>query len=417
VATSTTETRGPLQGYDATRESSSRSVLLFPTNSRIELNTWTRRRLQEKNRALEANFAFVTRIKSKFGRCVAGKGIFPFPTTRDKKWNPIAKEYFERWASNPSLYSIDGSRDLWEDQRLSGEQLGAGDGEVFRLLARPEGMGPAIQPLDPFEIGSAWGNTSTGSEDGVQIDPYMRPIGYDVCELTGPNDFYGMSRQVRTVAAQDMVHVFRRRRDKQLRGLPPTYSALNDGNDVLDLLALEKAADKLHSLLAVAKTVRPENEGKGLTNQLSKILDSDGNTLRLEEKMPRGAATVELGLGEDIKLLTSGRPGAPLLEGIEFYCRMVALGVDLPLSVVFSFAELGGTPTRAELEDAQNTFEMMQDLLVWRHSQRIYTWRSRSPRSMAISRSAPTLTGGRVIGTARRRSPSTTAGAPRRIST
>ncbi len=54
------------------------------------------------------------------------------------------------------------------------------------------------------------------------------------------------------------------------------------------------------------------------------------------------------------------------------YCGYVSLGADLPLSVVFSFAGLGGTPTRAELEDAQDTFEMRQDQIVWRHSQPIY---------------------------------------------
>lgn len=367
-----------ITGYDAANENGARSVLLFPTNSRLEYSTWTRRRLLEKSRALEANFGFVTRIRSKFGRAVAGKGIFPFPVTLDTEWNQLAKNLFEQWASNPGLYTIDASRDFWEDQRFSAEQLGAGDGEVFRLKVRKPF--PTLQPLDPFEVGGLWGTFPANIDpiyydDGVRTDAYFRPVSYMVTELPGPPQ-WGAPMPWREVAAGDMVHVFRRRRDKQLRGLPPLYSVLNDGNDVLDLLALEKATDKLHALLAVSKTRKPEKGGdQGVGGQIKKILGQDGRTDRLAESFKGGAVTVSLDEGEELDLLTSSRPGQPMLDGITFYCRMTALGADLPLSVVFTFAELGGTPTRAELEDAQNTFDLQQDLVVSRHSQPIYTWR------------------------------------------
>ena len=116
-----TETAGYHQGYDAAQDNTTRSLLLFPTNSRTELSSYTRARLQEKARALEGNFTPITRIRAKFGRAVAGRGIFPVPVTADAEWNKAAKLFIERWASNPFLYSVDGSRDMWEDQRLDAE--------------------------------------------------------------------------------------------------------------------------------------------------------------------------------------------------------------------------------------------------------------------------------------------------------
>jgi len=361
-----------ISGYDASQDSGARGTLIFPTNSRVEHSRTTRRRLLEKNRALEANFAFATRLRSKFGRCVAGTGIFPNPVTRDLEWNAAAKDFFERWASNPDAYAIDGSRDLWEDQRLCAEELGAGDGEFFEARVKVDGL-PYVQPLDPFEVESPGDARRMLFQDGIRTDAYLRPTTYAVCELAAPGVIG--AREWREIARRDMVHVFKRRRAKQLRALPTLYSSLNDGNDALDTLALEKASTKLHALLAVAKVTKPENKGQGLSNQLKKVLNDDGVTSRLEEKFDRGASIVELSENEDLKLLTSTRPSSPVVEGVKLYCALMALGADLPFSVVWSFAGMSGAPTRAELEDAQGTFEMTQDRVVWRQSQPNYVWR------------------------------------------
>lgn len=372
-------------GYDAANESSSRSLLLFPCNSRAEINRWTRRKLQQKNRALEGSFPFVTRLRSKFGRCVAGKGIFPTPATRDTEWNGLAQALFEPWASNPNLYSIDGSRDLWEDQKLAAEELGAGDGEYFTTLVNVDVGGglvlPMTQPLDPFEIDSpglpfAYGSdASPRYEDGVRFDRFLRPIAYSVRELPAPGEYLQDDVGYREVPASAMIHLFRRRRAKQPRGLPPLYSGINDAHAALDRSALEQAAGRLHSLLAVATVRKEANKGKGLGGQIEKFLDDDGNVTSRLEKFPKGAATVELAEGETLQLLNSSRPGADFIEGQKLYCHMVSMGADLPLSVVYSFVGLGGTATRGDLEDAQGTFEMGQDRVVWRHSHPIYVWR------------------------------------------
>jgi capsid protein len=368
-----------LIGYDAAQGGEGRSNLIFPRNSRVEYNRWTRRLLLEKSRAIEGNFAFVTRLRSKIGRATVGKGIFPYPVTKDEEWNVLARELFDRWASNPAVYSVDNSIDLWEDQRIAAEQLGAGDGEHFEVFTQRDGI-PMMQPLDPFEIESPWGNWGE-YEDGVRPDAYLRPLSYSCRTLPSPVQPYTFTWT--DIPAFAMIHLFRRRRAKQFRGLPPLYSSMNDSNDAMDTLALEKATAKLHAALGVSKVTKAINKGAGITTQLEKVFREHGpedpERRRLTEKFWQGAAIIELDEGESLDLITSNRPSQPVIEGIKFYCELVALSADLPLSVVLTFAGLGGTPTRAELEDAQSTFEMGQDRLVWRQSQPIYT------RRMAIA--------------------------------
>lgn len=364
-------------GYDSANDNSTRSYLVFPTNSRKEITTWTRSRLQEKGRALEANFTPITRIRSIFGRKVVGTGIVPVPVTKDKEWNALAQPFFRAWAGNRFLYSSDASRNMWLDQLLDAEELGAGDGETFSAFAERDGR-MTMQPLDPFEIGTPWGGIIGGKparnaalyEDGVQHDAFTRPAMYAVRELPGPSAAY--TQTFREVPAEHMIHLFRRRRVKQVRGLPPMYSGINTGNDLLDKQALETATEKLHSLLAVFQSKKAANKGKGLGNQLKEILDASGEVARLEEQLPRGAAVVEGDEGETLQLLNSTRPSQNWVEGMKFGCLFIALGVDLPASVVMGFMGLGGTAVRADLEDAQGTFEQRQDHLVWNKSEPIY---------------------------------------------
>ncbi len=358
-------------GYDAANDNSNRSYLFFPRNSRVEVTHWTRTRLQEKARSLEANFPPITRIRSLFGRKVVGTGITPVPVTSDAAWNIAANAFFRRWAGARMLYSIDGSRDMWEDQRLDAEELGAGDGETFSAFTERDGL-LTMQPLDPYEITTPYGGDNVaGYEDGVLHDAYMRPNSYAVRELPGPM-FARYDQTFRVVPAEQMIHLFRRRRAKQARGLPPMYSGINTGNDALDKQALETATEKLHSLLAVFQAKKPANKGKGLGNQLANILNSDGTIDRVEEKMPRGAAVVEGDEGETLQLLNSTRPSQNWVEGMKFGCLFIALGVDLPASVVMGFVGIGSTAVRAELEDAQSTFEQHQDRLVYRKYEAIY---------------------------------------------
>lgn len=365
---------GSDSGYEGAQTTSVRdSFAAFPTNSRRELSSYTRSEFVRKVRALDANLPMVGRLKRKIAQHAAGKGIFVRPITRDRDWNLAARKNFERWASNQWAYSVDESRDHYEDQALAAETI-VGDGEFFEALTRLDGD-LRVQPLDVFEVCSprSFDRTTERWQDGVLTNEFDAPRFYGVRELPLP----GISTvaDARPVPADSILHVFRRRRAKQTRGLSWLYSGVNDGIDALDLKALEKGSAKLHSLLALSVKRKVGDAGQnGITGQLKKALGKDGKVTKLSENFWQGAAITYLADGEEIDLHASGRPSANLLAFLEFLYRELALATDLPLEVVYNLAQLGGTGTRGVLEAAQWLFDLMTDLIVMRHSRRIYLW-------------------------------------------
>src|ERR1700739_4576546 len=165
-------------GYDGAQITDLRTAFFFfPWNSRREFASYTRKELVRKVRALDANLSIFGRIGRKIAQHSVGKGIFPRPITQDKEWNELNRKRFIKKASMPGSYSIDASRDLWEDQRIAAETLVL-DGEFFEAWTYKDGVN-LVQPLDVFEIqnpkkitpGDRW-------IDGIQYDEFEAPINY-----------------------------------------------------------------------------------------------------------------------------------------------------------------------------------------------------------------------------------------------
>lgn len=371
-------------GYDGAQISSARTAFFFfPWNSRREFASYTRRELVRKVRALDANLGIFGRIMRKIAQHSVGKGIFPRPITSDDDWNEANRKRFMKKVSNPRMYAIDASRSFWEDQRIAAETV-VGDGEFFEALVLKDGAN-LVQPLDVFEIENP--KTYQPADrwiDGIQMDEFEAPINYGVRSLPWsmsslasgtiiPTNI-ALADQVRIVPADSMIHIFRRRRVRQPRGLTWFYSGINDGIDCLDLKALEKGTAKLHSALAVSvKRQKGDASKQGISGDLQKILMPDGST-KVDENFWRGAAIAYLAENEGIDLHTSNRASPQFIAWMEFLYREVAMATDLPVEVIVDLSKLNGSNTRAVLEAAQWIFDLTQDMIVERQSQPYYVW-------------------------------------------
>lgn len=369
---------GGMSGYEGAQMTPTRSAFLtFPTNSRRELSAYTRLEMLRKVRALDANLGIISRIKHTIRRRAVGRGIVLKPTTLDEEWNLLNRKQFENWASAPHVFSADGSRDLWEDQAQAAENM-VGDGEYFLALVKGENGAPMVQPLDPYEIsaGSGYGSPD-GWEDGIQTNAFMRPINYAVRELPGTNFMDALNDKFRVVPADSMIHLFRRRRAKQLRGLTWFFSGINQGIDALDLRALETGSAKLHSALAVVvkKTGKVGKQGAfGKISDLNSGSTTPDTDVRPLEKIFGGGMINYVGQEGEIDLKTSGRPSPNVVEFIKFLYRDMAAGLGLPLEVVYTLEDMNGANTRMTSEDAQQFFDLIQDFVFWNHTRRIYIW-------------------------------------------
>ena len=365
--------------YDAAKNSPTRSAFMyFPTNSRRELTPYTRREIVKKGRAFEANCAFATRIRQKFARHAVGSGIHFACLSNDDIFNEAMRRDVEQWWDNKDVYSIDGSMDGWESQRLAAEIM-QGDGEYNQVLTEhPDSGFPCIQPLDVFEIETPplrQGETSADWDDGVRINAFERPIEYAVRTLPRLSGDY--FKDYRFIPADSMFHLMRRRRVHGHRGMPWGYSGINQGIDALDLNALVTGTAKLHSALAV--TVKGTGR-RGKKGALSKIQNAGGATdnsadTQALEKVFGGGMISYLGEQGEINLVTSQHPGANVQQFIEMLFHQYALGYDCPFSVLWNMADAGGTAARYDAEDAQSAFDLLTDQIIYQKVRREIIWK------------------------------------------
>lgn len=369
---STGSTGAGINAYDAASDSRNRSSFIsFPVNSRRELTPSVRREIVKKSRALEANCPFLTRIIRKFARHAVGSGIHFRILSEDEAFNDAARRDVEEWWNNPAVYSIDSSVDGWEAKRVAAETILL-DGEYNAVQVVTAGGWPMLQPLDVFEIETPPTDKPAEFDDGVRISAFDRPIAFSVRELPKAGEYH---RNHRPVPAESMIHIGRRRRARGHRFMPATYSGLNCGIDALDLNSLITGTAKLHSALAVQVKRDAKRGKKGAVGAISSLGTGEvaADTAALEKVF--GSMINYVGENGEIDLKSSQHPTANVLEFLRILFAQMSLGFDVPFSVMWSLSEVGGTAVRSDMEDAQSSFDLLYDLIVWRFVRREVIWK------------------------------------------
>lgn len=374
ASTDTTSTGGS-QAFDAATNSPTRSSFTaYPTNSRNELRSYTRKEIVKLSRGLQGNLPFYGRLCGFIQNHAIGRGIMAHPATTDEAWNEINRISFDEWASAPSVYSVDGSRDFYEDQRWVAENLFI-DGGYFAALVKTANGQPMIQPFDVFEIDSGYQNKADGWDDGVKCNPFGRVMQYAVREL--PVTSFGVQDPtIRPVNAQDMIHVRKLHRVKSTRGLPLAFAGEATGTHLLDMVALLIGEAKLHSLLTVQVNRSARANGKGVMGAVQKADATDRDNLSGLENVIGPGQINYVGQDGEIKLLTSDRPSPDVVAFTKELKRALASSIGLPLEVVEYMADAGGAASRGVIDVAQALLDFIQETIIWRHSQRIYVWRT-----------------------------------------
>lgn len=357
---------GAVSGYEGAQWSGVRSGFFnFPLDGKKELGPYTRVQLLRKKRALEANLPIIGRIQGAVGRKSVGRGCVPKPRTTDLAWNKENRRQFLNRASNPSVWSVDGSMDFFEQTRFLVESR-FGDGEGFAIFSKAQGGALQVDIRDCAECSGD--DEEAGFHDGVKSNAAGRPLAYrfQVFNTTGDVKPYD-------VPASAVCHLRRVRRARSVRAITEFYAGINSFIDVLDLKALLIGTAKLHSAIGVKVKGKKGDAGKtGLTNNLKAFMGQAAEGTKVGEGFMGGAAIAWLAENEDLELVSSEHPGPNMLEFIRFLLQDCTVGTDIPFSIIWSMAGMGGAPSRMELDDAQDFFNAEQDRVVWRFCQRAY---------------------------------------------
>lgn len=344
--------------YEGSRWSPNRSWVWFPVqDAKRDLDQYTRYELIKRTRYLWKNLPLVRGLLLRLTNLTIGSGIRPVPVSSNPAWNNKAKLAWSKICRRPCADSRVTMRQYQEICCLGR----FGDGESFTLKSYNKRTGKdGLVGIEADRVdGNNTGKGSTFGNSGIQVDSDGMPMSYNV---RGVNQPY---------PADYMVHHVTFNRHGQTRGEPILAPCINTGQDIDDILALEKDAVKdASSHQDIIKTTTGEIDpatlrklqfgpGTGQTFPTTMNLPADDRARNDYYKVRFGGEPVILRTGDEYTPYKPDRPGSAWAGFMAFLANSVVLATGLPPSLLLP-VEIGGTDIRRDLELAQRIVECWQ---------------------------------------------------------
>jgi capsid protein len=356
---------GGFSGFHAANSSGARGEVWWPDmDTRTEMDSWSRYETQRKIRSLYANTGVF--------RSFVGNGADfigweqPQADTGDAEWNKEAEAYFADYAGTREVFDFCGKFNHATAQGMISRAC-LKDGEHITVLTETKGGAAQFafyetQDLqNPKSAGPGW-------KDGVFFSR-GRKLAYGLRDArTG---------KVEVVDARNVIFAGEFDSCGHERPVPPLAHGVNHGLDLMEVNGFTKQGIKASSLVGMVR----ENKG-GVVPRSRQGLAGTPGTQAIEgegtieiSKVWAGAQIPRMPSGEELKVLTDGRPHPNQRDFKDDLIREIAMGFRIPVEVVWKIAELTGPGVRFVLDHAANWMELrrMNILRPWNRVVWVYT--------------------------------------------
>ena len=329
------------------------------TTKDATLDFGDRERLMAEARNLSQTFPIVRRILRQYSTYCIG-GLRSQWRTGDPD---IDRQYEAAWLS--SMDTLD-TKSQHHFTQLAGITLQRElcDGDIFAQKVNARNNIAQLALIEGDRVGNMnAGGFNMDSDNiigGVGIDAVGRPNFYRVSQRTR----FGTLKDPRDVSTTNMLHVWDTDRADSYRGVSSFATVLNAMRDLKEIIHAETVGVKVNSKLALI--VKSMTGGIGTSNGEVELFSNTSTTQSASDQV--NAQEVNDGVmqymfpGEDMKAHTSDRPSAAWQGFVDWLVSLIAIGLDLPKSVVWSMAGLGGPAARFEIQSARRTFTAKQDI-------------------------------------------------------
>ncbi|MFD1806202.1 phage portal protein [Pasteurella oralis] len=327
--------------------------------------------LREQARALDQDHDIVIGILDKMEeRVIGSKGIHiePQPLNLNGEVNEeLAEQIRTKWAEWSVSPEVTGmyTRPMLERMLL---RTWLRDGEVFLQLVRGKVYGFeygtktqfALEALEPDFIPMN-NDLSQKLVQGIHLNAWRRPIAYQVF-LDNPQESVKTYGKVKTVAAENMLHLALRKRLHQLRGISMLHGVMIRLADLKDYEESERVAARI----AAAMTMYIKKGDAALYGD-----EEQNDEPRLFDIAP-GAVIDDLKPGEDIGLINSNRPNVNLENFRNGQLRATAAGTRSSYSSIARDYNGTYSSQRQELVESFEGYAVLQDHFVAHISRPVY---------------------------------------------
>lgn len=246
-----------------------------------ELNGISIERLRARARDMVRNNPYMARALDVWTSNVVGSGIVPASRTGDKE---LDKRVNALWAAFSEQCDADGQLDFNGLQALAVRSAFEGGDTLARLRSRRASDGLVvplqIQMMESDHLDAARHGPLNGSRAvlGVQIDALGKRSGYWLFpEHPGDRGQFGLGNYTSVfVPAADIVHLYRKQRIGQVRGVSGFAPVVLQSKDLADLQ--EATVVKARIEACFAGFITSEESDGGAVGPETK--DADGNTVQ-----------------------------------------------------------------------------------------------------------------------------------------
>jgi len=364
-------------GAEPSRVSSGRTPKNQPADTEL-LGPFGADRLRAWSRELVRNNAYAWGVVDTIVSSVVGCGIKAqsvFETPEGDDIEEVNDRRDSVWAEWCEVCDINGQYTLEEIQSIAQrEVVEAGEvlirkirtpGSVYRGIYRPVPL--ALEIIEADRLAGDKDNyasrlTANGENRiirGVEVDDTGRPVAYWIYP-DHPLQPYSYTREPERVPASEIMHLFRRDRVGQTRGVSwfaPVVAAIRDLGTYLDN---ELQASAVASCFTVAiKTETPL--GDLADPDGGSPVDSAGNKQRYIEP----GMVMELNPGESVEGINPGRPATGAEPWIALILRQIAVGTGLSYETVArDYSQTSYSSSRTSQLEDRRRFRCWQQYLI-----------------------------------------------------
>ncbi|HEH9677022.1 TPA: phage portal protein [Pasteurella multocida] len=332
--------------------------------------------LREQARALDQDHDIVIGILDKLEeRVIGSKGIHiePQPLNLDGEVNEeLAEQIRTKWAEWSVSPDVTGmyTRPMLERMLL---RTWLRDGEVFLQLVRGKVYGLeyntktqfALEALEPDFIPMN-SDQSSRLVQGVHLNAWRKPIAYQVF-LDNPQESVKTYGKVKTVQAENMLHLAFRKRLHQLRGISMLHGVMIRLADLKNYEESERVAARI----AAAFTMYIK-KGDAQVYGSEEFDNRNSDSEQRDFEIAPGAIIDDLKPGEDIGLINSNRPNVNLENFRNGQLRATAAGTRSSYSSIARDYNGTYSSQRQELVESFEGYAVLQDHFVAHISRPIY---------------------------------------------
>ncbi len=365
------------QGAEPSRVASSRTPKNQPADMEL-LGPFGADRLRAWARDMVRNNAYAWGVVDTIVSSVVGCGIkaqSTYETPEGEDVEDVNDVRDKLWAEWCEVCDVNGLYTFEELQAAAQREIVEAGEVLVRIIRTPDTVYRGILRPVPLALEVIEADRLAGDKDtyaarlsadsgnriirGVEVDDLGKPVAYWIYK-DHPLQPYAFTRTPERIPANEIMHLFRRDRVGQTRGVTWFAPALSWIRDLGTYVDNELQASAVASCFTVAiKSHTP----------VGNLFDPDGGTgtdaAGNRQRYVEPGMIMELAPGEDVVGLNPGRPNAGAEPWIQLILRGIAVGTGLSYEVVArDYSQTSYSSSRTSQLEDRRRFRCWQQYLI-----------------------------------------------------